>query len=85
MDVWRPCDTVESAIAWIYAIERQTGPSCLLFSRQNLPFQQRDQAKINDIRKGGYILSEAIGKLQVILIATGSEVAPGYGRTKSIG
>ena len=75
MDVWRPCDTVESTVAWARAIERKNGPSTLIFSRQNLPFQKRDAATINLIDKGGYILSEAVGgKPQAIIIATGSEV-----------
>lgn len=75
MDVWRPCDTVESTVAWARAIERKDGPSTLIFSRQNLPFQKRDAATIKLIDKGGYILSEAeSGRPQVILIATGSEV-----------
>ena len=76
MDTWRPCDTVESAVSWICAVERTTGPSSLIFSRQNLAFQKRDTAQIANIRKGGYILSEAAnGKPQAIIIATGSEVA----------
>jgi transketolase len=75
MDVWRPCDTVESAASWINAVERKTGPSSLIFSRQNLAFQKRDATQIANIRKGGYILSEAAnGKPQAIIIATGSEV-----------
>jgi len=75
MDVWRPCDTVESTVAWARAIERRNGPSTLIFSRQNLPFQKRDAATINLINKGGYILSEAVGgKPQAIIIATGSEM-----------
>jgi len=75
MDVWRPCDTVESAVAWARSIERMNGPSTLIFSRQNLPFQKRDAATIKLIDKGGYILSEATaGKPQAILIATGSEI-----------
>ncbi|MDN5881160.1 MAG: transketolase, partial [Nitrosospira sp.] len=75
MDVWRPCDTVESTVAWARAIERMDGPSILIFSRQNLPFQKRDAAAIKLIDKGGYILSEAAeGKPQAIIIATGSEV-----------
>jgi transketolase len=75
MDVWRPCDTVESAVAWARSIERMNGPSTLIFSRQNLPFQKRDAATIKLIDKGGYILSEAaVGKPQAILIATGSEI-----------
>ncbi len=76
MDVWRPCDTLESAVSWARAIERKDGPSCLIFSRQNLPFQKRDAATIANISKGGYVLSEAAGgKPKVVLIATGSEVA----------
>ncbi len=76
MDTWRPCDTVESAVSWICAVERMTGPSSLIFSRQNLAFQKRDAAQIANIRKGGYVLSEAAnGKPQAIIIATGSEVA----------
>ena len=75
MDVWRPCDTVESAASWINAVERMTGPSSLIFSRQNLAFQKRDAAQIANIRKGAYVLSEAAnGKPQAIIIATGSEV-----------
>lgn len=75
MDVWRPCDTVESTVAWARAIERKDGPSILIFSRQNLPFQKRDATTLKLIDKGGYILSEAAGdKPQAIIIATGSEV-----------
>ncbi len=75
MDVWRPCDTVESTVAWARSIERKQGPSTLIFSRQNLPFQKRDAATLKAIDKGGYVLSEAEGgHPQVILIATGSEV-----------
>ncbi|MGC2458009.1 MAG: transketolase [Gallionellaceae bacterium] len=75
MDTWRPCDTVESMVSWVCAVERRTGPSSLIFSRQNLAFQKRDAAQIANIRKGGYILAEALhGKPQVIIIATGSEV-----------
>ncbi|MSQ05158.1 MAG: transketolase [Nitrosomonadaceae bacterium] len=75
MDVWRPCDTVESTVAWARSIERKDGPSTLIFSRQNLPFQKRDAATIKLIDKGGYILSEAAdNKPQAIIIATGSEI-----------
>ncbi len=75
MSVWRPCDAVESAVAWKLAIERKTGPSCLIFSRQNLPHQTRDAQKIAAIRRGGYVLSEAEGgKPQAVIIATGSEI-----------
>ncbi len=74
-DVWRPCDAVESAVAWKAAIQRKDGPSCLVFSRQNLPHQPRDEAQLRDIARGGYVLAEADGGApQVILIATGSEV-----------
>jgi transketolase len=75
MDTWRPCDTVESAVAWACAIERADGPSSLLFSRQNLPFQAREAAQVAAIRRGGYVLSEAAGRPQAVIIATGSEVA----------
>ena len=75
MSVWRPCDAVESAVAWKFAIERKTGPSSLIFSRQNLPHQKRDAAQLAAITRGGYVLSEAEGgKPQAIIIATGSEV-----------
>jgi transketolase len=75
MDVWRPCDTVESIVSWVAAVERQTGPTSLVFSRQNLPFMKRDAAQIESIRKGAYVLSEAQGgKPAAVIIATGSEV-----------
>ena len=73
MDVWRPCDSVESAVAWIAAIERRNGPACLLFSRQNLPFQVRDATHIKQISRGGYVLSDAANP-KAIILATGSEV-----------
>ncbi|GAO34740.1 transketolase [Sulfuricella sp. T08] len=73
MDVWRPCDTVESAVSWVAAVEKKTGPSCLIFSRQNLNFQKRDDATIANIAKGGYVLADAAGA-KMVLIATGSEV-----------
>ena len=75
MSVWRPCDTVETAVAWKHAIERRDGPSCLIFSRQGLPFQQRDAATIANIAKGGYILKDTDGTPDAIIIATGSEVS----------
>jgi transketolase len=75
MHVWRPCDTVESATAWASAIERKDGPSCLLFSRQNLAHVPRDADTIAAIRRGGYVISEAAGGApKAVLIATGSEV-----------
>ncbi len=75
MAVWRPCDAVESAVAWARAIERKNGPSCLIFSRQNLPHQARTDKQIADIAKGGYILKDCAGKPDAVIIATGSEVA----------
>ncbi|WP_223483257.1 transketolase [Stenotrophomonas sp. OVS01A] len=74
-DVWRPCDAVESAVSWKAAITRQDGPSCLVFSRQNLPHQPRDAEQIAQIESGGYVLADAAGTPDVILIATGSEVS----------
>jgi len=73
-DVWRPCDAVESAVAWKSAITRQDGPSCLIFSRQNLPHQARDAAQVADIARGGYVLKDSVGTPEIILIATGSEI-----------
>jgi transketolase len=75
MDVWRPCDTVESAAAWIAAIERKDGPSSLVLSRQNLPFVKRGAEQIAAIARGGYVISEAAGGApRAVVIATGSEV-----------
>jgi transketolase len=74
MMVWRPCDTVETIVAWAAAVEKRDGPSSLILSRQNLPFIKRAEAQIADIAKGGYVLSEAEGAADVVLIATGSEV-----------
>lgn len=74
-DVWRPCDAVESAVSWKAAITRQDGPSCLVFSRQNLPHQARSAEQIALIERGGYVLADADGTPDVILIATGSEVS----------
>jgi transketolase len=74
-DVWRPCDAVESAVAWQRAIERRDGPTCLIFSRQNLAHQARSEQQVSDIARGGYVLREpADGHFDLILIATGSEV-----------
>ncbi|PTP40946.1 transketolase [Vibrio splendidus] len=74
MSTWRPCDQVESAVAWKLAIERKDGPSALIFSRQNLAQQDRDAEQVANIAKGGYILKDCAGKPELILIATGSEV-----------
>ncbi|MEO0577062.1 MAG: transketolase C-terminal domain-containing protein, partial [Pseudomonadota bacterium] len=75
MDVWRPCDTVETLVAWREAIVKQTGPSSLVFTRQSLAFQPRDAAQIAAIRRGAYVLRDCDGQPDVILIATGSEIA----------
>ncbi|MCB1702538.1 MAG: transketolase, partial [Halioglobus sp.] len=74
MQTWRPCDAVESAVAWKAAIERRDGPSALVFSRQNLPHQQRDEGQLAAVARGGYVLSACEGTPDAILIATGSEV-----------
>ena len=74
MDVWRPADSVEVAVAWTAAVERMDGPTCLVLSRQGIPGRSHDAADFNAMRKGAYILSEAKGSADVILIATGSEV-----------
>ena len=75
MDVWRPCDTVETMAAWLAAVERGDGPSCLLLSRQATPFQSRSPHQIPQILRGGYVLEEAAGGApKIVLIATGSEL-----------
>ena len=75
MNVWRPCDTVETMVAWVAAVEKRDGPTCLALSRQNLPFVKRDDARIAAIAQGGYVLSDAAdGKPKAVIIATGSEV-----------
>jgi transketolase len=73
LDNWRPCDTVESAVAWGAAVQRKDGPTTLIFSRQNLPFMARDTQQVADVAKGGYVLRDT-PDAKVILIATGSEV-----------
>ena len=73
MTVWRPCDTTETLVAWAASVEKKDGPSCHILSRQNLPFVKRSDAQVADIRKGGYVLSDAVDA-KVVLIATGSEV-----------
>jgi len=73
MDVWRPCDPVESVVAWIAAIERADGPSSLLFTRQGVPFQKRDSHTVSAIRRGGYVLADA-QEPKAVILATGSEV-----------
>ena len=84
-DVWRPCDAVESAMAWKCAIERRDGPSCLVFSRQTLPHQPRDEGQLLDIARGGYVLKDSVGAPQLILLATGSEVGLAMDAAKQLG
>lgn len=74
LHTWRPADTVETAVAWLSALQYKDGPTALILSRQNLPFQTRDQAQIDDITKGGYVLAKEKGELKAIIIATGSEI-----------
>ena len=74
LDTWRPCDTVESAVAWKTSLQRTDGPSALIFSRQNLPHQQRDNAQLSNVARGGYILQDCDGPPEAIIIATGSEI-----------
>ena len=74
LSVWRPCDTVESAVAWKCAIEESKSPSALIFTRQTLPHQQRDDEQLSAVGRGGYVLREAKGPCDAIIIATGSEV-----------
>ena len=74
MSVWRAADTVETAVAWKFAIEREAGPTCLVFSRQNLPFIPRTAEQVSRIARGGYVLFDCAATPELILIATGSEV-----------
>ncbi len=74
MHVWRPCDTVESAVAWTQAVAHRDGPACLIFTRQNSQFQVRSAGTIANIARGGYVLADATAKPAAIIIATGSEV-----------
>jgi len=83
MDVWRPCDTVETAIAWACAIERKDGPSSLALSRQNLPFVKRGAGAAGDIRRGGYVISDAQSP-RAVVIATGSEVSIALAAQKNL-
>jgi transketolase len=73
IDVWRPCDTVETLVGWVHSVERHDGPTCHILSRQNLPFMARDAATLANIAKGGYVLKDAAGA-KAVIIATGSEV-----------
>lgn len=74
LEVWRPCDTVESVVAWKCALESQSAPSALIFSRQGLPHQPRTAEQLENVARGGYVLRETDGTAQALIIATGSEV-----------
>jgi transketolase len=74
MSTWRPCDQVESAVAWKYGVERQDGPTALILSRQNLAQQDRTEEQLANIARGGYVLKDCAGQPELIFIATGSEV-----------
>ena len=84
MSVWRPCDNVESAAAWKAAIEKQSGPTSLVFSRQNLPHQARSDEQVQGISRGAYILKDCEGEPSVIVLATGSEVAISLAAVESL-
>ncbi|TXH77563.1 MAG: transketolase [Thiothrix sp.] len=84
MSVWRPCDGVETAIAWKAAIEKTTGPTSLILTRQNLPFQARTAEQVAGIAKGGYVLKDCEGTPDAIIIATGSEVALAMGAAEQL-
>jgi transketolase len=74
LQVWRPCDTVESAVAWKSAIENRHGPAALIFTRQSLPHQQRSAAQLENVARGGYVLKQAQGEVDALVLASGSEV-----------
>jgi transketolase len=84
LQVWRPCDTVESAVAWKAAIENRGRPSALVFTRQNLPHQARTSEQVANIARGGYSLIDAAGDPQAIIIATGSEIALAVAAAKQL-
>ena len=84
MAVWRPCDAVEATVCWQQAIERKNGPSCLIFSRQDIPHQPRSAAQLANIAKGGYILKDCAGTPEAIIIATGSEVQLAMGAAEKL-
>ncbi len=84
LGLWRPCDAVETAAAWRAAIERRDGPTCLVLSRQNLPHQPRSETELAAIARGGYVLVDCEGEPELILIATGSEVALAVDAAKAL-
>src|SRR5205814_4470299 len=87
LDVWRPCDTVETAIAWAAALRRHDGPTALLFTRQGVPFIKRDTGTIEAIQSGGYVLADFAldhDHPRAVVIATGSEVALALGAREAL-
>ncbi len=84
MHTWRPCDAVESAVAWKAAVERKSGPTCLIFSRQNLKHMDRSDAQLAEIARGGYVLKDCDGTPDAIIIATGSEVELAVGAADAL-
>ncbi|MDR2450479.1 MAG: transketolase [Candidatus Accumulibacter sp.] len=85
LDVWRPCDAVETFVAWQIALEHEETPTALILSRQNLAHQARDAAQIAAIRRGGYVLKDCLGAPRAVIIATGSEVAPSIAAQEALG
>ena len=84
MSVWRPCDAVETAVAWRHALENDTGPTSLVLTRQGLPHQQRSDEQVAAIARGGYVLRDCDGTPDVLLIATGSEIALALGAAEAL-
>jgi transketolase len=84
MSVWRPCDAVETAVAWRHALENDAGPTSLVLTRQGVPHQPRSEKQIADIARGGYVLKDADGDPDILLIATGSEVALAVGAAEAL-
>jgi transketolase len=84
MSVWRPCDAVETAMAWRYALENDTGPTSLVLTRQGVPHQPRSEEQVADIARGGYVLKDTDGTPDILLIATGSEIALAVGAAEAL-
>lgn len=84
LSLWRPCDAVETAVAWKAAVEYKKGPTCLVFSRQGLPHQTRSDEQITNIARGGYVLKDCEGTPDAIIIATGSEIALAMGAAEQL-
>jgi transketolase len=84
MHVWRPCDGVETAVAWKAAVERRDGPTSLVLTRQNLPPQARDASALGNVARGGYVLRDCQGEPELLLMATGSEVALAMGAAEQL-